>query len=271
MSKITKSSNDKTWEEFYRIHLKFVSEHRDLICPEYTQFLSNVGWSPIKLPTVSELNASIRSSGWTLTSVPGFEAPYRIFTLLSQQTLMIAESMRNLDQIEYSPQPDLIHDLMGHVPLVFHTELMDFTKCLATKAVTLAPSSLDERLYQANHTFSSLVAAGEGTASQLADVRQTILDLSEESLKAPSPFTCIAHLYLWIVEFGIQSSRGNPKVFGAGLLSSRREFNNFSKGLVNILPVSPIIFQTGVQISDFQPQLFVMNDFDEAFRLLEEI
>jgi phenylalanine-4-hydroxylase len=75
----------------------------------------------------------------------------------------------------------------------------------------------------------------------------------------------------WTAEYGLIGSLENPKIFGAGLLSSVGESQSCLTDKVKKLPLTVNCIETSYDITEQQPQLFVAKDFAELSAVLEQM
>ena len=104
------------WADLFAgIHQSYLMEH---LCQEFKTGLNLLELDPHHIPTVAHLNKQITPrTGWHIerTAVRYTMADdwYRKF---SQRTFLITDYLRNRDQMEFTPEPDMFHDIFGHLP-----------------------------------------------------------------------------------------------------------------------------------------------------------
>ena len=84
-----------------------------------------------------------------------------------------------------------------------------------------------------------------------------------------SESTKASRLYWWTAEYGLVGGLDDPKLYGAGLLSSLGEAAHCLTPAVKKVPLSLVCADTEYDITRMQPQLFVARDFDHLFEVLE--
>jgi phenylalanine-4-hydroxylase len=107
----------KTWAELYRRQLPRVRRHA---CAEYLEGFEILGLAPEEVPTVDDLNAKITpATGWEVvrTAVRYTDSTewYRQF---DQKHFLITDYMRSWDELDWTPEPDMFHDVFGHLPFM---------------------------------------------------------------------------------------------------------------------------------------------------------
>lgn len=110
------SEQHAIWADLYAgIHQPYLLEH---LCDEYKKGLELLQLDPLRIPTVAHLNERITPrTGWHIerTAVRYTLADdwYRKF---AQRVFLITDYLRTRDQMEFTPEPDMFHDIFGHLP-----------------------------------------------------------------------------------------------------------------------------------------------------------
>ncbi|MFU8812544.1 MAG: phenylalanine 4-monooxygenase [Balneolaceae bacterium] len=91
--------------------------------PEYLKSLEKL--SPVlnadRIPRFSELNEALMAEhGWSVTVVPGLIPVDQFFALLSEKTFCSSTWLRDISQLDYLEEPDMFHDIFGHIPLLMN-------------------------------------------------------------------------------------------------------------------------------------------------------
>jgi phenylalanine-4-hydroxylase len=92
----------------------------------------------------------------------------------------------------------------------------------------------------------------------------------QKNLGEPSEMALLSRLHWWTVEYGLIGTLENPKIYGAGLLSSIGESVSCLEPHVKKIPYSIAAAETPFDITTKQPQLFVCRDFQHLSDVLEE-
>ncbi len=96
-------------------------------CNEFLQSQDAMGISDIGIPKFSELNAKLQAStGWTLIGVQGLLPELDFFEHLANRRFPVTWWIRTPEQLDYLSEPDLFHDLFGHVPLLLNPVFADY-------------------------------------------------------------------------------------------------------------------------------------------------
>ncbi len=94
---------------------------------EYLDGFSILGLEPDRLPNLQVISARLEPrTGWNATPVSGFLPAPAFFEMLAARRFPTTTSLRSRESLEYTPEPDIFHDVFGHVPLHAHAVFGDF-------------------------------------------------------------------------------------------------------------------------------------------------
>ena len=119
------TNEDQTvWKLLFERQLELL---KTLATPEYLEALNNIGFTPFKIPDFKETNVILNNaSGWKLEVVEGIINESDFFGLLSQKRFPATTWLRKLNELDYLPEPDMFHDVFGHVPLLIDPKFSAF-------------------------------------------------------------------------------------------------------------------------------------------------
>ena len=244
-------------------HLPAVAHH------SYLDGLKRTGISIDHIPQMYGMNRILKEIGWAAVAVDGFIPPAAFMEFQAYNVLVIAADIRPVDQVLYTPAPDIIHEAAGHAPIIadaeYATYLSDFGK-VGSRAFS---SVYDQQLYEAIRHLS-ILKADPYTPFQEIEAAEARLDKLSALQKEPSEMALLRNLHWWTVEYGLIGSPDQPKIYGAGLLSSIGESHNCLKPQVKKLPYSLEAKNFSFDITRQQPQLFVTPDFRHLKTVLDE-
>ncbi|KAL4458367.1 hypothetical protein ABPG75_013232 [Micractinium tetrahymenae] len=189
-------------------------------CKEFLHSLSLFDFRQDEVPQLEDLSRVLqRHTGFRIRPVAGLLHPRDFLNGLAFRTFHSTQYMRHASKPNYTPEPDVVHELIGHVPML------------------------------ADPAFADLVHA-IGVASLGAD---------EQQLKH------LVKLYWYTVEFGVVLEGGQPKAFGAGILSSYGELQHMAAGQAELLPLDVFSPLPRISYKDgYQPRYFVLQSFEEG-------
>jgi len=183
--------------------------------------------------------------------------------------LVIASDIRQLEHIEYTPAPDIIHEGAGHAPIIANPEYAEYLRHFGEIGCKAISSAHDYEMYEAIRLLSILKEAENTPEVEIQKAEQKVNDL-QNSPEEPSEMAQIRNLHWWTVEYGLIGTPENPKIYGAGLLSSIGESAWCMTNNVSKLPYSISAADQSFDITKPQPQLFVTPDFAYLSLVLEE-
>ena len=125
-----------------------------------------MGMSPDRIPRYTDLNRVLgEATGWQLIGVEGLLPELDFFDHLANRRFPVTWWIRRADQIDYIEEPDLFHDLFGHVPLLMDPRFADYMQAYGrggVKAHAIGPDALQNltRLYWYTVEFGLIREAG---------------------------------------------------------------------------------------------------------------
>ena len=135
-----------------------------LACDEFMTALPLLG-APHRIPRFESINERLQSAtGWSLVAVPGLIPEVAFFTLLAARKFPVTDWVRAPEEFDYIVEPDLFHDLFGHVPLLFNPVFADHMQAYGKgglKAHSVGACQWLSRLYWYTIEFG-LIAQGDG-------------------------------------------------------------------------------------------------------------
>lgn len=102
----------------------------------YMEALKTIGFNASKIPDFDEVNTILKSTtGWELKVVPAIVPEKDFFELLSAKKFPATTWLRKKSQLDYLEEPDMFHDVFGHVPLLTNQKYVDFFQKIAELAL----------------------------------------------------------------------------------------------------------------------------------------
>jgi phenylalanine-4-hydroxylase len=241
---------------------------KDKAHPSYLEGLAAAGIGVERIPSLEEMNRNLARLGWSAAAVRGFIPPEVFTEMQARGVLAIAEDIRSHEHLEYTPAPDIVHESAGHAPILKDARYAEYLKRCGVVGFKAIASREDREIYQA---IRHLSVVKEDPSASRADVRLAEARLLEarESRSYVSESTKASRLYWWTAEYGLVGSLEDPRLYGAGLLSSIAEASHCLGAGVVKLPLSMACVEQDFDITRMQPKLFVARDFDHLFEVLE--
>jgi phenylalanine-4-hydroxylase len=182
-------------------------------------------------------------TGFRAKAVSGYIPAYLFFDCLRNREFPTTVTIRPSKQLDYLPEPDIFHDIGGHVPM--HTD-----RAFADTLV---------RFGECAHTAAEIV-----------------LGIKDEDLRLKrltSIIKAMARFFWFTIEFGLMNTRHGLRAYGSGLLSSFGELEHSMRSReVQRFPIQlEWAINQSFEIDHYQPLLFVVDGFDHLFSLVDRL
>jgi len=234
----------------------------------YIKGLQRAGLSIEYIPNLQTMNDNLGKIGWGAVTVDGFIPPAAFMEYQAYKVLVIAADIRQINHIEYTPAPDIIHESAGHAPIIAdedYNSYLSYFGSIGTKAMF---SSKDFELYEAIRKLSILKEAINADEEEIAKAEKTLRNVAD-NMGEPSEMALLGRLHWWTVEYGLIGTLENPKIYGAGLLSSIGESATCMNPEIKKLWYNLDTINYQYDITNQQPQLFVTETFQNLIDVLE--
>lgn len=210
--------------------------------PHFKKGIANLCLDPNQVPRLSDVNKFLKPlTGFKAKAVSGYVPAFLFFDCLRNRDFPTTITIRRSDKLDYLPEPDIFHDIAGHVPM--HTD----------------------------RAFAdTLVRFGE-VAHTAADIVQGIKDEDEQTRRLTSIIKAMARFFWFTIEFGLmQGQNGKLEAYGSGLLSSYGELEHcIVSPEVQRYPIQiEWVINQYFEIDHYQPLLFIVDSFDHLFSLV---
>jgi len=254
------------WRYVMRQNVRYLNKFAH---KSYMVGLKKTGISIERIPSLEEMNNILAKIGWAAATVDGFIPPAAFMEFQKYKVLVIAADIRSLKQIEYTPAPDIIHEAAGHAPIIADPEYAEYLRYFGEIGSKAFSSKRDHQIYHEIRHLSILKAYPYTPDEEIQKAEAHLEEISAET-GLPSEMSMIRNLHWWTVEYGLIGSLKNPKIYGAGLLSSIGESKGALKEKVIKIPYTIDAKDYSFDITKPQPQLFVTPDFKHLTKVLDE-
>lgn len=233
--------NHESWSRLYarilpRWH-RYANEH-------FLEGIEILSLSPGHIPRLEEINERLHPiTGFRAQAVSGYIPAFLFFDSLRHREFPTTITIRHPDNLDYLPEPDIFHDVAGHVPMhtdrAFADTLVRFGEC-AHSAVEIA--------------------------AEMAGEQQKLIWLT-------SVIKGMARFFWFTVEFGLMRGPSGPRAYGSGLLSSYGELGQAVESPdVQRYPLQlEWVINQAFEIDHYQPLLFVIDFFNQLYELVEQL
>ena len=258
--------NQAVWRYVMRKNVSYLSK---VAHKSYLDGLEKTGLEVDQIPNMYGMNRILKEIGWAAVAVDGFIPPNAFMEFQAYNVLVIASDIRQLENIEYTPAPDIIHEGAGHAPIIANPEYAEYLRRFGEIGCKAISSHKDYQLYEAVRLLS-IIKEADGTPQADINAAEKAIEDLQNNMGEVSEMAQIRNLHWWTVEYGLIGTVENPKIYGAGLLSSIGESAWCMTENVVKRPYTFDAINQSFDITKPQPQLFVTPDFAYLSEVLEQ-
>lgn len=258
--------NQAVWRYVMRKNVDYLSK---VAHNSYLEGLQKTGIEIDNIPSMYGMNRILKEIGWAAVAVDGFIPPNAFMEFQAYNVLVIACDIRQLEHIEYTPAPDIIHEGAGHAPIIANPEYAEYLRRFGEIGCKAISSARDYELYEAIRLLSILKEAEDTPEEEIKKAEEQV-NFLQNNMGELSEMSRIRNLHWWTVEYGLIGTVDNPKIYGAGLLSSIGESAWCMTDNVKKIPYDISAADMSFDITKPQPQLYVTPDFAYLSSVLEE-
>ncbi|MFV8364500.1 aromatic amino acid hydroxylase [Flavobacterium sp. ZT3P35] len=258
--------NQAVWRYVMRKNVDYLSK---VAHSSYLEGLKKTGIEVDNIPSMYGMNRILTEIGWAAVAVDGFIPPNAFMEFQAYNVLVIASDIRQLEHIEYTPAPDIIHEGAGHAPIIANPEYAEYLRRFGEIGCKAISSHKDYEMYEAIRLLS-IVKEAEDTPQATIDAAEKAVEHLQHNMGELSEMAQIRNLHWWTVEYGLIGTVENPKIYGAGLLSSIGESAHCMTPEVTKIPYDISAATQNFDITKLQPQLYVTPTFAYLNLVLEE-
>jgi phenylalanine-4-hydroxylase len=236
--------NQDTWR---RLYARIKPRWEKYANKKFLEGVTNLALDPHNVPKLEDINKFLQPlSGFKAKAVSGYVPAYIFFDCLRNREFPTTITIRDGSKLDYLPEPDIFHDVAGHVPM--HTD----------------------------RAFADVLVRFGEVARSAADHVQNISDKHEQVRRVESIIKAMARFFWFTIEFGLMRDKPGSKelrVYGSGLLSSFGEIEHcIVSPQVQRWPFQlEWVINQYFEIDHYQPLLFVVESFDHLFEQVERL
>jgi phenylalanine-4-hydroxylase len=235
----------------------------------YLRGLEETGIGLHEIPRLEDMNERLERLGWRCVGVRGFIPPAVFTEMQARGILAIAADIRSHKTIAYTPAPDIVHESAGHAPIISDVAYAAYLRSCGEVGFKAIASAEDRALFEGIRNLSVVKEDPQATPDDVAHA-QARLDAAAKSVRYVSESTKASRLYWWTAEYGLVGTLDQPKLYGAGLLSSIGEAVHCLTPEVRKVPLEVECANIAYDITRMQPQLFVARDFKHLNEVLAD-
>ena len=233
--------NHEAWRKLYsRMQPRWERYAND----HFLRGLSALELPSNQVPRLSEVNRRLKPlTGFQTRPVSGYVPGFLFFDCLRRREFPTTITIRPAEHMDYLPEPDIFHDVAGHVPM--HTD----------------PAFAD-----------TLVRFGD-CAHTAVELTAGIADYQERTRRLTNIIKALSRFFWFTVEFGLMRGPRGVCAYGSGLLSSYGELEHaIESSEVQRYPVQiEWLINQVAEIDHYQPLLFIVDSFDHLFELVDRL
>jgi len=218
-----------TWKTLYQRMVPFWERYAN---SHYLDGIARLRMDPERVPRLEDVNRFLHPlTGFQARAVSGYIPAFEFFDCLRNRQFPTTIKVRPTDQLDYYAEPDIFHDVAGHVPM--HTDRA-FAEALV-------------RFGECAHEAAGRRGNPEAVASNIR---------------------AMARFFWFTVEFGLMQTPQGIRAYGSGLLSSHGELeHSIESPAVQRYPLQlEWAINQGFDIDHYQPLLFTIRDFEELYQ-----
>ncbi|MCH6265650.1 aromatic amino acid hydroxylase [Neobacillus citreus] len=229
----------------------------------YVKGLKDSGINIESIPRVEEMNEKLAQVGWGAVAIDGLIPGAAFYSFLENRILPIATDIRKIENIAYTPAPDIIHEAAGHAPILLDPSYRDFVKKIGEMGAKALSSKEKLKVFKAIRQLTIVAEDPKSTPEQVREAENRVAE-ARKKVKGLTEADKVSRLFWWTVEYGLIGDLNYPKIYGAGLLSSVGESQSCLADDVRKIPFSVEgCIHTPYDVTKPQPQLFVCSSFAE--------
>ncbi len=206
-------------QEVWRIVCReLAGKHERLACAEYRDAMARLALPRDHIPQLDEVGECVKPlSGFVYHPAPGLVPFEEFYGSLGDGIFHSTQYLRHPSQPLYTPEPDLIHEVIGHGGMLASPRLAELNRAAGRAARRVSTS-------EAKDFF--------------------------------------AHVFWFTIEFGVLYEEGELRAYGAGLLSSYGEIEEFRSAEVRPLDIAEM-GMLDYDITKYQPILYAADSMDQ--------
>jgi len=181
-------ANHEAWRQLYH---RMEDRWQRYANPRFLEGIGSLCLDPARVPRLDDVNRFLSPlTGFKAKAVSGYVPSFMFFDCLRNREFPTTITIRDAGMLDYLPEPDIFHDIAGHVPM--HTD----------------------------RAFADTLVRFGDCAHTAAEIVSGIKDEREKIRRMTSIYKAMARFFWFTIEFGLMKSSDGLKVYGSGLLSS---------------------------------------------------
>lgn len=233
--------NQEAWKKLYALlHSKWEKYANE----KFMEGIRALCLNPERIPRLEEINQFLEPlTGFQAKAVSGYVPTYLFFDSLKRREFPTTITIRDSQKLHYLPEPDIFHDIAGHVPM--HTD----------------------------RTFAEVLVKFGALANVAAERHKDIKDAQTKMARIKSNIQALSRFFWFTIEFGLMHQNNRLCVYGSGILSSSGEIeHSIESAEVQRFPFQlEWVINQSFEIDRFQPLLFVIDSFAHLYEEVDRL
>ncbi len=230
--------NHRAWRELYA---RMRPRWERFAHPRFLEGVESLSIPAARVPRLEEINQFLQPrTQFTARGVSGYIPAFLFFGSLGRRHFPTTITIRSESSLDYLPEPDIFHDIAGHVPM--HTDVQ----------------------------FADTLVKFGKCADTAAEVCREISDPEVRRARFASMMRAMARFFWFTIEFGLMQTEVGVKAYGSGLLSSYGElkFAVQSPDVQRVPLQLDWVINQGFDIDHYQPLVFVAESFGSLYEMV---
>jgi phenylalanine-4-hydroxylase len=233
--------NHEAWKRLYQ---RIRPQWERYANPHFLDGIEILNLPADRVPRLSDINDRLQPlTGFQAKPVSGYVPGFLFFDCLRRREFPTTITIRDKDRMDYLPEPDIFHDVAGHVPM--HTD----------------------------RSFADVLVRFGDCAHTAVEMTADVRDIVERKRRLTSVIRAMSRFFWFTVEFGLMRGTDGVRAYGSGLLSSYGELQHaIDSDEVQRYPVQmEWLINQVAEIDHYQPLLFVVESFEHLFELVSRL
>ncbi len=234
--------NQRSWKNLYE---RIKPRWERYANPRFLRGIEALDLPPDRIPRLEEINRKLQPlTGFQAKPVSGYVPGFIFFDCLRRREFPTTITIRPADHMDYLPEPDIFHDVAGHVPM--HTD----------------------------RAFADVLVRFGDCAHTAVEITSGIPDQRERTRRLTSIIKAMSRFFWFTVEFGLmRAGERGICAYGSGLLSSYGELEYaIDSAEAQRYPARiEWLINQAAEIDHYQPLLFIIESFDQLFEMVDTL
>jgi phenylalanine-4-hydroxylase len=267
------SEDEDVWRHALQNLQTLWKTHEGWFFRDYLIGIDSLDINTMKVPSLSDINRMLAPIGWAAIYVDGMVNDRLYHEMQASRFFPVARKLRRKRDIEHSAAPDFIHDVIGHLPMLFASDYRSLVSEWAQRALDAFPDTTDREVTKA---LAQLIDEHERDQRDQLAIEHSNIALRELLREArgrpPSRAARFARFYAWAVEFGVSRDDSHGvRITGSATLSSSGDLQRLFDGETEYLDFSKYALDTPVDYTVTQTTMYAVRSFSDYNAELRKI